>query len=198
MVVITSVIDSGENVAHVRKWLARHNPEWCDFRIEAVGKYLGFMVGPKANSRQWVSPLKKFVDRATDIGTARAPLSASMYMYNVQATTVLQYVAQLCNIPDELPNLEWNSLHKILHFATNALTIRGFLHLHEYGGPHVRSAQCGMRAAMLRTAIRFKHIWQSWLNQIETVAATLPNPRRSWSSSAVSVILGLSAYCQAS
>ena len=49
-------------------------------------------MGPKAGGNQWESPVKKYVARATAIGSAHPPLSAGVYMYNTQATTVLQYV----------------------------------------------------------------------------------------------------------
>ena len=87
-------------------------------------------------------------------------------MYNSSAVSVLLYVAQVCVIPDILKRIERVAIHQIWHFATNALTSTAYLNLHSWGAPKLRSLLCEAYATQLRTAWRFKDVWQGWLEQI--------------------------------
>jgi len=88
-------------------------------------------------------------------------------MYNTQAVSVLQYVAQFRELPKGAVELERTALHRILHFATNSLTRNGFLNLQCLGGPMLRSVQCTCKAALFSTSVRFKSSWEPWLRQIK-------------------------------
>ena len=124
------------------------------------------MVGPTAGATQWAAPCDKYSLRASGIGSIHAPVSISAYLYNAQAVSVLQYIAQFREPPERMIGLERIALHRILHFATNSLTRNGYLNLVRLGGPSLRSVQCTCRAALFTSSMRFKPTWQAWMGQI--------------------------------
>ncbi len=115
--------------------------------------------------------IQKYSSRSYLIGKAHPPTSLSCYLYNVQAISVLQYVAQFTDPPEDILAIEQVALHRVLHFATNALPKSGYLNLALLGGPSVRSVYATMRAAMFAASDRFKISWQLWLSQLERTAA---------------------------
>jgi len=150
----------------IAEWIKKNTPKWATFRIASAGKYLGFMVGPASNATQWTDPCEKYSMRASGIGSIHAPISISAYLYNTHAVSVLQYVAQFRELPAQMFEAERVALHRILHFATNALTRNCFLNLHRLGGPSLRSVQCVGRAALFNSSMRFKSTWEAWLGQL--------------------------------
>ena len=99
------------------------------------------MLGPEASKTQWSASIKKYIDRAASIGGTR-PLSISVYLYNCQAVSVLQYIGQFCTPPKSLTAFERKALHQVLHFATNSMTVASYLYLASVGGPVLSSAVC--------------------------------------------------------
>jgi len=124
-------------------------------------------MGPKAKDAQWKKPITEFCNRAQAIGSVHAPISISTYLYNISCVSLLLYVSQVCTIPKIVERAERNAIHQIWHFATNALTTASYLHLHNVGAPKIRSVISEIYATQLRTAWRFKDVWQSWLEQIK-------------------------------
>jgi hypothetical protein len=157
-----------EVIKQIKLWLRNNIPKWEHFKIQAHGKYLGIVMGPQAKDAQWRKPVSEYCSRAKAIGSVHAPISVSTYLYNMSAVSVLRYVAQVCSIPETLRRAERVAIHKIWHFATNALTTQSFLNLHTWGAPKIRSVMSEMYATQLRTAWRFKDVWQQWLEQIIT------------------------------
>ena len=125
-------------------------------------------MGPQAKDAQWRKAVSEYCGRAKSIGSVHAPISVSTYLYNMSAVSVLQYVAQVCSIPGTLERAERVAIHRTWHFATNALTTTSFLNLHLWGSPKIRSVMGEVYATQLRTAWRFKDVWQQWLDQIKT------------------------------
>jgi len=158
---------------HIANWIKSNIPSWKAFRIDSAGKYLGFMVGPASGASQWTAPCEKYSSRARNIGSVHAPIRISAYMYNVQAVSVLQYIAQFREPPKMLMEMERTALHRVLHFATNALTRNGYLNLFRLGGPSLRSVECTCRAALFNSSVRFKSTWEAWMIQLRK--ATLDN-----------------------
>ena len=39
-------------------------PEWSDFIVKSVGKYLGFVIGPGSETTSWTKRLDKFTARS--------------------------------------------------------------------------------------------------------------------------------------
>jgi hypothetical protein len=168
VIVPTSTGLNEEVIKQIKLWLRNNIPKWEHFKIQAHGKYLGIVMGPQAKDAQWRKPISEYCSRAKAIGSVHAPISVSTYLYNTSAVSVLQYVAQVCSIPETLRRAERVAIHKIWHFATNALTMQSFLNLHTWGAPKIRSVMSEMYATQLRTAWRFKDVWQQWLEQIIT------------------------------
>ena len=154
----------------IRQWLEETIPTWMTFRIQNKGKYLGFFLGPEANSAQWNGPLEKYTSRVDAIYASHAAISISSYSYNTRAVPVVSYVAQLVTPPPRMQRLELTSLNKIAHMATNALYLKDFLSLEEAGGPQFRSVAASMRAAMLRTACQTVTVWPEWQRQLQVAA----------------------------
>ncbi len=84
---------------------------------------------------QWSSPLKKYRDRTNAIFHSGAAISIAGYTYNVRVIPVTTYVAQLTRPPPDILALERSSLHRVTHFATNALALSDFYQLASAGGP---------------------------------------------------------------
>ncbi len=83
----------------LKQWLAVFLPEWSEFQLVSVGKYLGFFLGPDAGKAQWVAPLDKFWSRVKAVQASRASISITAYTYNSRIVPVLGYVAQLLPLP---------------------------------------------------------------------------------------------------
>jgi len=157
-------------VYSMKVWLSTNIPKWSNFQIRPAAKYLGIVMGPQARALQWAAPMKKFCERSQSIGSVHAPLSISSLLYNSHAVSLMPYVAQVCSIPDKLKRLERLAIHKIWHFATNAMTSASYLNLHITGVPKLRSVICSTKAAQFRAAWKFKSTWQQWLQQLKTTA----------------------------
>ena len=85
-----------------------------------------------------------------------APISISTNLYNTQAVSVIQYIAQFRDLPEHVVESERVALHRVLHFATNSLTWNGFLNFHCLGGPLLRSVQCTSRMALFQRFCAFQ------------------------------------------
>lgn len=119
---------------------------------------------------QWNAASAKYIDRATAIGEVHAPVAISLFLYNFQAVSVLLYLAQLVPLPKEFMTHERKALHKVFHFATNALTMASFLNMGDYNGPKIRSLACSAAAALFRMSCSFESSWRAWLPQLEQTA----------------------------
>ena len=106
-----------------------------NFLIKEASKYLGFYLGPAANSLQWRAALAKFQTRVNKIYNSKAGISVAAYVYNSRAVPVTSYVAQLCPLPPSARHLERVALHRITHMATNAIPTRDFSTSIKVGGP---------------------------------------------------------------
>ena len=110
----------------IKTWLQENIPEWFNFNIKSSAIYLGFFLGPTADSTQWDKPMRKYLARARAIGATHAPFNISAYMYNSKAVSVLAYKAQLIPPPARTQQSERGALSTITHFATNSVTVKDF------------------------------------------------------------------------
>ena len=100
-------------------------------------------------------------------------LSLSLYIYILVYTYVYIYIildlitmyistyVYIYIIPDKLKRLERLAIHKIWHFATNAMTSASYLNLHITGVPKLRSVMCCTKAAQFRAAWKFRALGDS-------------------------------------
>jgi hypothetical protein len=155
----------------ISSWLEQNLPAWKDFEVVPCAVYLGFFLGPRALSKQWEAPFKKFKQRVQAIAHARAPASITAYTYNSKAVPVLSYVAQLLPLPSYALKCERNALHSITHMATNAYTFSDFFGLSQFGAPVFRCIQAQAHAALTRAAIASVPHWPQWKRQLWLAAS---------------------------
>jgi len=115
-----------EIVLAIRGWLARNIPEWKDFQIVSVAKYLGVFIGRGGAIATFAAPVNKFLDRVEEVAGTSAPALGSILRYNERVATVLSYVSQFVAYPDQpgLAALEQRAVHKILKFPPNTISRR--------------------------------------------------------------------------
>ncbi len=74
-------------------------PLWGGIEITDHAKYLGLFVGPGKGELSWVGPFKKFQDRAAQWGKLGLGMLLTLQAYQVYVCSVLQFVAQLEDLP---------------------------------------------------------------------------------------------------
>ena len=79
-----------------------------------MGKYLGISIGPAANDRNWHAPVKKFLDRSSQIGSESLLFHLSASQFAFRAISVLGYVAQFLPPPKKFRNVDLRAASKIL------------------------------------------------------------------------------------
>ena len=146
-------------LARIKGWLHRNLPEWSNFVVCAAGKYLGFMMGPKAGQVLWNATLAKWKDRAVAVARTQSAASVSSFLYNNRALPVLGYVAQLAELPESFARAEKVVVHHLLHVAMNSMDAATPFNLQSVGGPRIVSAKVMATATMIRTAIRTLPGW---------------------------------------
>ena len=81
--------------------ISRLVPEWAGVEINDVAKYLGFMVGLGKQQQSWRAPLLKYSQRSVEWGRARLGLHMTLRAYRVYVISVLMFVAQLEDPPED-------------------------------------------------------------------------------------------------
>ena len=203
ILILTCVNATPEAIARTRAWLRVHIPEWENIGIANHGKYLGIVLGPRANLHQWTEPLSKFKKSVSDINKANLPAALSVVNYNRKAATVLGYVAQVWPPPKHLKQLEVAAINKVLHFATNTMDHATMLSLnHSFGikfiplGPYLQANM--MRAACKTLSNIHEQVQSLWLaareHQSLNQVLSAPNPP-GWDSLPIAYNLQNSKAC---
>ena len=159
-----------ELVSVFKTWLQLNIPEWACFEIKSAGKYLGFWLGPKAASLQWIRTLDKYSCRtqlAADTGSAA---SVSVLRYNSRALPALGYISQLLPLPPWLAKLERKMLYRVLRCPLSALSFHPLFRPSDAGVPRTRSASVLAAATRLRAATTTVPHWQSLLRELRDAA----------------------------
>eukprot|EP00959_Pyramimonas_sp_CCMP1952_P261384 5465047-Pyramimonas_sp.AAC.1 len=76
---------SPELADRYRTWLREHLPEWQDFAITPVLKYLGLWLGPQAKLDCWIEPLKKWRTRGHLLSISASPHRIMSFNYHSRA-----------------------------------------------------------------------------------------------------------------
>ncbi len=121
-------------------------------------------------SRVWDGPLKKYYSRVKQIHEGAASVQLNAYTYNARVVPVTSYVAQLVPLPKELAVQERVAMHTVLRAPINSMRHADFFHLHEFGGPKLRSLTASCASALYRTAAKTIHKWPAWIKQLDTAA----------------------------
>lgn len=152
ILILVSAEANPHNIAVVQQWLAQNVPGWSSMAIDNVGVYLGFALGPKGGSSVWSSALKKFGARVTAIKQAHECVTLSVASYNSLAVSCLGYIAQLALPPANVRRLEVCALNRVLHLATNSLSLSSLHHLRQIAQIKIIPITPYMQAAMSRAA----------------------------------------------
>ena len=160
-----------KQVEHAFKtWLETHIPEWKDFNISDIGKYLGFYLGPAARDAQWKAAASKVKCRTLTIAGAKAPTSVACSLYNMKVVGVPQFIGQLLPMPRHYNCAEKGNLHSLFHMPNNCLPLIAFFALDLIGGPKVRSIAEAGNSARFRTAFKTVTIWHDLLALMMSLA----------------------------
>ena len=154
----------------IAKWLRRNIPEWQHFSIQGCTKLLGFYIGPQAGRFNWTEQASKMKIRVQSIQLAEASIKLNAHTFNTRVVPVASYIAQLLPIPDRFMQIERALLHTVLRLPQNALCHADFFHIHEIGGPSLRSFNAASVAALMRSAIRTIPGWKFWITQLADAA----------------------------
>ena len=152
ILILGSVCANATNIHLVQEWLRINIPDWKLFEISNVGNYLGFHLGPLGGSCVWQGALKKFHNRVDNISQVHENCYTSIRHYNSKALPTLGYIAQLVRPPSNFNKLERSALHRILHIATNSLSLSSMHHLKEVINLDIHPMGIYMQANMLRAA----------------------------------------------
>ena len=151
---------SAEVELQIREWLAGNISAWSDFGVKPVSTYLGFLMGPAANSKQFSATIHKWRARSAAIAGRHSSAAVSAHQYNSRAIPVLGYKMQLAIPPNRLFRQEMGVLTHVLHMATGALDCSAFFNLQSVGGPLFRSTKALSVATLTRTAVKTLPSWK--------------------------------------
>lgn len=102
--------------------------------------------------RRWSKPIKKYVDRASEL--ARSPLSLAAVARHIQiyATPVLTYAAMLSAPLDTVMAAEALVWQRALRFPHRSLPHDAIRNLHEIGLVRVRALRVALLAGLARSS----------------------------------------------
>ena len=98
--------------------------EFEEITIADSGNCLGWHLGRQGNILSFAAPMKKFGNRVAEIIAGKAPATSSIVRYNQRGPSVLSYVAQFAEPPDEynLEALAHGAIHSILRLPPNTFS----------------------------------------------------------------------------
>ena len=96
-----------------RSLLARAVPEWGGIQVATAAKYLGIFVGPGKGRQSWEGPLAKYLQRASQWGALGLGLSMTLRAYAIYIATVLLFVAQFEEMPQDFGSFETRACRKL-------------------------------------------------------------------------------------
>jgi hypothetical protein len=79
----------------IQEWVARHLPEWKNFKIVRSHAYLGPAIGPSAGDSIWDKSIAKYWARVLSISNLGLSAYYSILAYNTCAVSCLEYLCQL-------------------------------------------------------------------------------------------------------
>jgi endonuclease/exonuclease/phosphatase family metal-dependent hydrolase len=137
--------------------IQEHHPSLGGLLIRSHGKYLGFMVGPSADTARWDVAAAKFWQRGMAARDAGGGFFLNTLQYSIYATSVLSYLMQFSRLPKFVLRMEARILQYLTHGPWNAIPSSCLLSLCDVGFPkEPASLEEANSAAMLRAAVTSK------------------------------------------
>eukprot|EP00435_Cladocopium_sp_Y103_P073895 s11_g45.t1 len=115
---------------NVRKLVQEHCPAWKLISIAHFARYLGFLVGPAADSHQWDAPLQKFLDRLYKWSALPVGCFLRLKMFKTFSLSTLSFVMQLVDLPPNINDIQNLCVRKLFPGPGNWISIRDAQHLH--------------------------------------------------------------------
>ena len=161
--IVTAVALTEFVVQAIRTWLKENIPEWANFQIGEVGKYLGIWLGVNGDLKTYETPGEKFQTRAGEIFDGGAPALPSLLRFNERAIPVFSYVAQAFAPRDwkKMYRFEQNAVHKVLHLPPNCMSRELFHSLEYFSGVVPRCHGAYNKSCMIRFAKSEEEAWIS-------------------------------------
>jgi len=88
-------------------------PHWAGVFVEEHTRYLGVNLGPGRKTSSWTDPFAKFLKRASSWGALGLGLFMTLKAYSVYMATVLLFVGQLEDVPEEFDDIEDRACRKL-------------------------------------------------------------------------------------
>ena len=139
------------DVDSLRSLLREISGFWKDVLIQNKGKYLGFQIGPGAGQSSWEKPMSKYEQALHHWSALKLGLFMNTLAYNIHIVTLLEYVAQLHEVTDEIGNLELWAFRRLAPGPGNWVMPNDLENLRSLGlTVQFRSVSHTARAAKLR------------------------------------------------
>ena len=129
-------------------------PDWAFFQVVALGKYIGYKLGPCLCQESWEEPIAKWSTRTDQIAGSQASPAVSTYMYNTKALPCLQYVAQLALPPPSIKKKENAVANKLWHSPPDTITQDFAEKAAVWGGSALSPIIPALLAALVRAATK--------------------------------------------
>ena len=114
---------------------AQNTPNTPNYTWAKEGRYLGFMLGPKATNSSWDTPIKKYTGRLTEWPWKQIGTHLSVRVYNTFILPTLLFVAQLQQPPPHAYQAEQKVPGKILAGRGGWCKTNDLMHLRNLGVP---------------------------------------------------------------
>ena len=143
-----------EDKINIRRLVREFCPIWRDLEIACKGKYLGFILGPKASQDGWTEPLAKFESQVNFWATMRLGMAMNIVAFNVYIVPVLEYVAQLLLPDGRVYEAMALAMRRLASGPGNWVDLQDLENLTQYGfQAELRTIGCTAKASKLRVAM---------------------------------------------
>ena len=143
----------------------KHDP-WRGVAIASAGTYLGFALGPGSSS--WTKPFAKYQERACLWRLPSVGLNLAALVYNTVVVSVLSFVWQLSDPPDDLLDVEQRILLDIAPGPYQWILPSDLIRLKQvYGMPYsFRSIRLSALSTKLRVFKSEPYDWEARARQL--------------------------------
>ena len=166
VIVPTRVKFALQVIENIRLWLHAHVTKWSNFQIKPCSKYLGFLLGPAAKSKQLVAPVLKWKKSADEIAQCNLAQAATAILYNRCSITVMGYHAQLIIFDRDVLKHEPAIISKLTHAPHNMLGADLPFQLKDIGCIDFTSLKCLNYAALYRATKKTLVGWEALAEEL--------------------------------
>ena len=93
-------------LVELKEWVTGSIPAWKECIVATSGKYLGVILGPTAQAKQFTEHFTKWAQRSRAISATYTSLIISAFTYNVHACSCTSFLSQFLLLPPPSFSLE--------------------------------------------------------------------------------------------